>query len=366
MDEEGRDGSSKAFEGQEVKDEILLNILNEAKELLISKCSENYQHILNFIQLSFEIFDYYNYLPNKIKRSFENDIFAIKSLSEDNSKNQKKTISKVSKFKTNFQKYMSIGIDAKQSLTSSKYCFYYTKSRSSKESFSKIVSLNIINKSIEELCKGNRFKNSSLSCRINENLIFIYFSTKKNSDKGPLLLNLSEQVGSDCMKTFVQCSNHKHYHSAFVLMENNELGFFGAQNRICESFNYISKTWKPLKSLPFDISSPTAAFYNGVVFMVGISNSTILKYSQESNNYEIIQSLVLEEQIKKLLFCVNSCLYLLQGKKLYLYEKQDFVFIRELKKVQNYEKVISFPIFKDPFVYFLTNYRKVFSFKLRD
>ena len=360
-----RDGSLEAFESKEINGEFLLNILNEAKELLINKCSENYTNILDFIQSSFDIIDDFKYLPDKVKRSLENDILAIKLLSEDNSKSQKQTISKVNKFKKSFEKYKKIVEDVKIS-NSNNYCFYYTKSRSSKESFSKIVAFNVLNKSFEEICKGNRFKNSSLSCRINESLVFIYFSTKKNSDKGPLLLNLSERAGSEYMKTFVTCSNHKHYHSAFSLMEKNEIGFFGAQNRNCESFNYDLKEWKSLKSLPIEVSSATAAFYMGIVFIVQFSNSMILQYSQMNDDYEIKQSSVLEGQLQKLLFCVNNSLYLLQAKKLFIYEGEDFVFVRDIEKLCKYEKVISFPIYRDPKVYFLTNYRKVFSFKIKD
>lgn len=358
--EDKREGSSNVTASQEINDEFLLNMLNEAKESLIGKCSENYQRIIDFIQLSFDIIDHYNYLPDKTKRSLENEIFSIKSLSEDVSKDQYSTLLKLKHLEKKLKKYKNIGLDMKLS-TSNNYCFYYTKPRSIKEPFSRIVSFNLITKSIKTICKGNRFKNCSLTCRLNENLVFIYFSSKKSLAKGPILLNLQELLGSEYMKTFLPCSTYEHYHSAFILMENNELGFFGAQQRNCESFNYILKTWKNLKSFPYDVYSPTGAFYNGVVFIVDFSTKFICKYSQNTDSYDIKQSSILECETQKLLFCVNNKLYLLQGIKLFIYHENDFVFVRELEKPVNFQKVISFPIYKEPKVYFLTNFRKVLS-----
>jgi hypothetical protein len=285
----------------------------------------------------------------------------IESLSNNKRNSFRKVQKQVDKVEGKLEKILNEGCE-NQDVCSNFYCFFYAKSRSKDVAFSKVVSFNVLTEVETTICKGNRFRNASISCRINEQLIFIYL---KSSESGSFLVDLSEEIlNPEQRKKNVSSSKYNHYNSAFSLLQKDEIGFFGSEERKSEAFNFRSLVWRSLSDFPFNTKQPSGVFFNEKVWILDFSLKSITTYSQIKDSFESFDSGSLKENSQKLVFVVNDELFVYTEESLLKYDGSDFFCVRKKVKMKKYEKIIAFPVVYKSRVYFLTNYRKVVSLEV--
>lgn len=245
-----------------------------------------------------------------------------------------------------------------------KFCFVYTCVRSQINGFSRIISLSVFDKNMEEVCIGDRFPNNSLSCRVSDKLVFLYigqFGIKS------LLINLDESIKEPQLrKESVGRSLFNQYQSAFVLFNEDKIGFFGAEGVKNEFFDLVSKNWFPLPDLPHQVNQPSACSLKSKVYIVDQVQASLIIFSVKSLTYKILSLNSLEPNTQKLIFSIENKIYLLQAKTLLTFDSssKEFTTFKKFTNIRSFKKIISFPLLYDFKVYFLTNYRKVLTLSL--